>query len=118
MKLKIFLISALLIFSAQAQDENPKNPNVELPDFVITGHSSLNLKKMDKIKPDFVSSINEDFVKPTYSPEELEIGSFSNPLKSDMSFLNDVRFYKGNIAAGIGFVHNSNSICKLCSSFY
>lgn len=102
MRLKLFLISALLIFSVHAQDENPKNPNVELPDFVITGHSSLNLKKVDKLKPDFVSSINEDFIRPSYSPEELEIGSFSNPLKSDMSFLNDVHFHKGNVAAGIG----------------
>ena len=85
-----------------AQDDKSNNPNVELPDFVITGKSQLNIKKVDKIKPDFVSSVNEDFIKPTYSPEELEIGDFSNPLKSDMSFLNDVSFYKGNIAAGIG----------------
>jgi hypothetical protein len=102
MRLKILLILSFSIFAAYAQDDKSKNPNVELPDFVITGKSQLNIKKVDKIKPDFVSSVNEDFIKPTYSPEELEIGDFSNPLKSDMSFLNDVSFYKGNIAAGIG----------------
>jgi len=102
MRLKILLILVFSFIAVNAQDDQTKNPNVELPDFVITGKSQLNIKKVDKIKPDFVSSVNEDFIKPTYSPEELEIGDFSNPLKSDMSFLNDVSFYKGNIAAGIG----------------
>ncbi|MDP2366133.1 MAG: hypothetical protein Q8M94_20470, partial [Ignavibacteria bacterium] len=102
MKLKIFLIFIFLVLTVHSQDDKQKNTNVELPDFVITGKSLLNINKADKIKPDFVSSINEDFIKPSYSPEELEIGNFSNPLKSDMSFLNDVRFFKGNIKAGIG----------------
>jgi hypothetical protein len=102
MRLKILLILLFSFSVINAQDDRAKNPNVELPDFVITGKSQLNIKKVDKIKPDFVSSVNEDFIKPTYSPEELEIGDFSNPLKSDMSFLNDVSFFKGNIAAGIG----------------
>ncbi|MFZ1282166.1 MAG: hypothetical protein WAR59_15115 [Ignavibacteriaceae bacterium] len=102
MKLKILIILAFSISAFYAQDDKTKNPNVELPDFVITGKSPLNIKKVDKIKPDFVSSINEDFIKPTFSPEEFEVGSFSNPLKSDMSFLNDVHFYKGNISAGVG----------------
>jgi len=102
MRIKVLLILSFSIFAVYAQDDKSKNPNVELPDFVITGKSQLNIKKVDKIKPDFVSSINEDFIKPTFSPEELEIGDFSNPLKSDMSFLDDVSFYKGNIAGGIG----------------
>lgn len=102
MKLKIFLLFVFSFTAVFAQDESSKNPNVELPDFVITGKSKLIIKKVDKIKPGFVSSINEDVVKPTYSPEELEIGNFSNPLKSDMSFLDDVSFYRGNIAAGVG----------------
>jgi len=102
MRLKILLILSFSILAVYAQEDKTKNPNVELPDFVITGKSQLNIKRVDKIKPDFVSSVNEDFVRPTYSPEELEIGDFSNPLKSDMSFLDDVSFYKGNIAFGIG----------------
>jgi hypothetical protein len=102
MRLKIFLLFVFSFGALVAQDDKSKNPNVELPDFVITGKSQLNIKKVDKIKPDFVSSVNEDFIKPNYSPEELEIAEFSNPLKSDMSFLNDVSFFKGNIAAGVG----------------
>ena len=108
MSKKILLILIFSILAVYAQDDKTKNPNVELPDFVITGKSQLNIKKVDKIKPDFVSSINEDFIKPSYSPEELEIGDFSNPLKSDMNFLNDVSFYKGNIAAGYRIIYYPN----------
>lgn len=99
---KILIFVFFLIVIINAQDDKSKNPNVELPDFVITGKSQLNIKKVDKMKPDFVSSVSEDFIKPSYSPEELEISEFSNPLKSDLSFLDDVSFFKGNIAAGIG----------------
>jgi hypothetical protein len=102
MRIKLLIILSFSILVVYSQDDQTKNPNVELPDFVITGKSQLNIKKVDKIKPDFVSSINNEFIKPQYSPEELEIGDFSNPLKSDMSFLDDVSFFKGNIAAGIG----------------
>lgn len=76
MTIKILLILSFSILAVNAQDDKTKNPNVELPDFVITGKSQLNIKKVDKIKPDFVSSINEDFIKPTYSPEDLEIEIF------------------------------------------
>lgn len=102
MKMKIILILIFLTVAIYSQDDKTNTGGVELPDFVITGKSQLNIKKVDKMKPDFVSSINEDFIKPTFSPEELEVGSFSNPLKSDMSFLNDVHFYKGNLSAGLG----------------
>ena len=102
MRLKILLLITFIFYSVYAQEDKTKNSTVELPDFVITGKSQLNIKKVDKIKPDFISSINEDFIKPSYSPEELEVSDFSNPLKSDMSFLNDVSFYQGNVAAGLG----------------
>ena len=102
MKLLISLIISFAAIVSFPQDDKTKNPEVELPDFVITGRSQLNIKKIDKIKPDFISSVNEEFIRPSYSPEELEIGSFSNPLKSDMSFLDDVSFYRGNLSAGIG----------------
>ena len=73
MRFIVLLIVVFGFYSAYAQDDKTKNPTVELPDFVITGKSQLNIKKVDKIKPDFISSINEDFVKPSYSPEALKV---------------------------------------------
>jgi len=102
MKMKILLILIFIAAAVYSQDDKSNSGGVELPDFVITGKSQLNIKKVDKIQPDYISAISEDFIKPVFSPEELEVGSFSNPLKSDMSFLNDVHFYNGNLAAGLG----------------
>ncbi len=110
MKLNLILIFFVLSFYALAQDENQKNPNVELPDFVITGTSKVSINKVDKIKPDFVSTISEEFLKPSFSPEELQIGDFSNPIKNDMSFLDQVNYYNGNIRAGIG-VYTIPTVC-------
>lgn len=98
-----YLIAFVFFSSAFfAQDDKQENPNVELPDFVITGTSKISIKKVDKIKPDFVTTISEEFLKPSYSPEDLPIGEFSNPMKSDKSFLDETYFYKGNVAAGLG----------------
>lgn len=102
MKFKLILLVLFFSFITFAQEDRQKSPNVELPDFVITGTSKVSINKVDKIKPDFVSTISEEFLKPSYSPEELEIGDFSNPIKSDMSFLDQVNYFKGNIHAGIG----------------
>jgi hypothetical protein len=102
MRLRIILIMLFITALIYSQEDTKKNPTVELPDFVITGTSKISIKKVDKIKPDFVSTISEDFLTPSYSPEEFKIGDFPNPIKSDLSFLNDVNYFKGNIAAGIG----------------
>ena len=56
MKLLISLIISFAAIVSFPQDDKTKNPEVELPDFVITGRSQLNIKKIDKIKPDFISS--------------------------------------------------------------
>lgn len=103
MKFKYLFLFLFFITLVNAQDETKKNPTVELPDFVITGTSKVSIKKVDKIRPDFVSTISQEFLKPSYSPEDFAIGDFSNPIKSDMSFLDKVEYFKGNIHAGIGY---------------
>ena len=74
----LFFLPYVMIFS---QDDKSKNPNVELPDFVITGADVVSIKHAEKIKPDFVSTITNDFILPVHSPEELGLKQLSNPLK-------------------------------------
>lgn len=100
--LKILFTVILLQFILFAQDDKSKNPNVELPDFVITGSEVVKLKKADKFKPDFSSTISEEFLKPTFPTEELEMKEISDPIKKDISFLDDYSFYIGYVSAGIG----------------
>lgn len=95
----IFVISLITVF---AQEDKPKVPGIELPDFVITGKDVIAVKKSDKIKPEFVTTISENFIKPSYSPEELEISEFSLPIKKDLSFLDSTFFHNGYISAGLG----------------
>ncbi len=102
MKFKLIFIFLFVAFTIIAQDDQQKNPNVELPDFVITGTSKVSIKKVDKVQPDFVSTISNEFTNPIFSPEQLEIGDFSNPIKTDLGFLDSVNYSKGNIYAGIG----------------
>ena len=98
--LYILLFPFLLIYS---QDDKSSNPNVEIPDFVITGQDVVSIKRTDKIKPDFVSTITERFVKPYHSPEELGLRQLSNPIKKEINILDSTKYMNGSFetAAGI-----------------
>lgn len=85
-----------------AQDETRQTPSVELPDFVITGRDIISVKKVNKLPLDYVSTISDEFLRPAFSPEELEIRDLSNPIKSDLNLLDSVHFFRGNIEAGAG----------------
>ena len=99
---KILILILLPFMLILAQDDKSKNPNVELPDFVITGKDSVSIKRAEKIKPDFVSTITENFVKPVHSPEELGLRQLSSPLKEDPKLLSSRKSSNGNISAGAG----------------
>jgi hypothetical protein len=94
--LTIFLFSVALIFP---QD---KNPNVELPDFVILGRDVVSLRKVEKFKPDFISIVSNEFIKPTYKPDQLEVTDISNPVGSDLSLLDSVNYKRGFIELKAG----------------
>ena len=97
--LVLLLLPYIMIFS---QDDKSKNPNVELPDFVITGSDVVSIRHAEKIKPDFVSTITNDFILPVHSPEELGLKQLSNPLKEDLKLLDSTYFSKGSIKAEAG----------------
>jgi hypothetical protein len=95
----ILFVPFILIYS---QDDQSNNPNVELPDFVITGQDVVSIKRTDKIKPDLVSTITEVFVKPYHSPEELGLRQLSNPIKKELNILDSTKYFNGSIKAGGG----------------
>lgn len=98
----IMLFAFITVQLVFAQDETRQTPNVELPDFVITGRDVISVRGVNKIAPDFISTISEEFLRPSFSPEELEIRDLSNPIKSDINLLDSVNFFNGNIEAGAG----------------
>lgn len=92
----IIFISVSLIFP------QGENPNVELPDFVIFGKDVISVRKVDKLKPDYISTVSEDFLKPTYKPDRLDLAEISNPVESELSLLDSASFRRGHIELKAG----------------
>lgn len=99
---KLFLTCFLISVSLFAQEKEGTDPSVELPDFVITGKYQTSVQPAKKLPPDFVSTISEDFLKPTYSPERMEIKNIENPIEKDLQLLDSLNFLQGKIDVGIG----------------
>ena len=89
-------------FSSFGQDDKGKNPNVELPDFVITGSDVVTLQKGKKIDPDAIPILNEQFLKPNYSPEELALQELSDPVRNQFSLTDSLNYFTGKLEAGAG----------------
>ncbi|MCX6148967.1 MAG: hypothetical protein NTX22_00415 [Ignavibacteriales bacterium] len=85
-----------------AQQSKQSDPSIELPEFVITGIENITLPVLPKPKAEFVSIISEDFIKPTYSPEDLPISEISNPLKQEVAISESSLVYKGRFEMGLG----------------
>ena len=65
---KLTLLLILFLISAEifSQANEKQNPNVQLPDFVITGKDVVSLQKARKIDPGYISTISEAFIKPVF----------------------------------------------------
>jgi hypothetical protein len=98
----LIFILFLPFFLIYSQDDQSNNPNVELPDFVITGQDVVSIKRSDKIKPNLVSTITESFVKPYHPPEELGLRQLSNPIKKELNLLDSTKYLNGSFKAGAG----------------
>ena len=95
--MKSFQLYFLLFFSFAAIAQDDKNPNVELPDFVITGKDVIVVRRVDKIPADMISIVSEEYIKPTINPERLEFQDVSNPVESDLSILDSADYRRGFI---------------------
>lgn len=94
--LTIFVFSTISIFS-QGQD-----PSVELPDFVIFGKDDISVRKVEKIKPDYISTVSDEFLKPTYKPDYLDFVEISNPVESELLLLDSADYRRGFVELRAG----------------
>lgn len=98
---KIYCLLFLFILNASAQDDR-RNPNVELPDFVITGTDVVSVQISDKLAPEFFSTISEEFIKPHFAPEELDLRKPSHPMKNEIKLFDKADYLNGYFSAGAG----------------
>ncbi|HUX92892.1 MAG TPA: TonB-dependent receptor [Ignavibacteriaceae bacterium] len=95
----ILLFGCIYLF---AQDGQKQNPGVQLPDFVITGKDIISVENAKKIPPPFVSTLSEQFFKPIFSPENLQVKEIDIPIQGSLMKIDSLNYYKGRIDAGMG----------------
>ncbi len=95
-KFSVLILILFLLIDINAQ-------SIELPDFVITGVQSVSIPTLQKKRPEFISTLSKEFIKPIYTPEELPISEPSQPLKIEAQIYKEVIPLNGsfNVAAGI-----------------
>ena len=77
MKKTILIFTVLISSVLFAQTEQQ---SIELPDFVITGKQNINVPIATKRKPDFISTLSQEFFTPQFAPEELPLLISSEPI--------------------------------------
>jgi len=103
---KILIIVLLCLINVFAQDSQKQNPGVQLPDFVITGKDIISVENAKKIPPPFIPTVSEQFFKPVFSPENLQVKDVSIPIKGSVIQYDSSNYYKGRIEAGMGLYSN------------
>ncbi len=98
---KLFLVFILLLGVSFAQ-QSKNRQSVELPEFVILGQNKVSVSKANKIKPDFLSVVSNEFLKPEYLPEEILTGGLSDPDPLKFNLFDSTGTFRGFIEAGAG----------------
>ncbi|MGA7839151.1 MAG: hypothetical protein WB996_14360 [Ignavibacteriaceae bacterium] len=101
-KTKLFIILLFCSTAIFPQGSEKKNPNVELPDFVITGKDVVSLQKARKLSPDIISTISEQFIKPVFSPEDLSVKDIPNPIQNQLSLTDSQKVYGTRVSVLTG----------------
>ena len=91
-----FFVIAGVVF---AQNEGQ---SIELPDFVITGVRNVDIPTMAKKRPELIPVVNKTFFNPVYSPEQLDLATFSNPIARENKLFSDSSYYSGLLKVGVG----------------
>lgn len=78
------------------------NQSVELPNFVITGIRSVDIKTLNKKMPDLISTLSKEFILPSKSPESFKLSILSDISAPDTNINIINRDYNGFLNLGAG----------------
>lgn len=113
----LILITSMSLFAQDTQSQQKQDSNVELPEFVITGKDVVTLRKANKIPPDFVSTLSEEFIKPVFPTESLPVKELETPIKGTMTSLDSLNFVRGDINIGLGSYYLPNANLNYSAPF-
>jgi len=102
-KVFFFLIIQLALLFAQRDTVRSKIPEIELPDFVITGQATIEIPRQNKATPDLIAPLSKEFILPRIKVQELKLEGLSDPSRQQPSIIDTSVKYSGRIktAAGI-----------------
>lgn len=101
---KIFIISILIFFELYSQQDTVRSriPEIELPDFVITGQATVELPQQKKAIPDLITPLSKEFILPRIKVQELSLEGLSDPAKQQPSIIDTSKKYFGRLKTAIG----------------
>lgn len=101
---KFFIIVFVIIFVriAFSQEDKVRNPSIELPEFEIVGTDIITLQKGKKIDIEVIPVISEQFLKPSFTPEDLQIAELSDPVKEEFRLTDSLEYYTGKLNTEAG----------------
>ncbi len=101
---KFILITALIFFHklifAQIDTSLSKIPEIELPDFVITGQAKVDVPQLEKASAPLISPLSKEFILPKISVQELSLEGLSDPTKQQPPILDKTKKYFGRSKLG------------------
>jgi len=102
-KVLFFVLIQTLILFAQRDTVRQKIPEIELPDFVITGQATVELPRQNKATPELIAPLSKEFILPRIKIQELKLEGLSDPSRQQPSIIDTSIKYYGRIktAAGI-----------------
>lgn len=96
-----FIINYLLF--AQQDTITTKTPEIELPDFVITGMAKIEMPTHTKSIPDAFTPLSPEFILPKIRIESLKLEGLSDPEKQYPSIIDTSTKYTARASLGSGF---------------
>ncbi|MBM4176470.1 MAG: hypothetical protein FJ213_09920 [Ignavibacteria bacterium] len=104
MKKLLSLLYILIPIFAFAQTDTlvSKTPEIELPDFVITGTTKIDMPTQMKETPDVISALSEQFILPKIGVESLELEGLTDPTKLQAKIKDSLEFNNFRFTLGAG----------------
>lgn len=101
MKKNLSIIVVTIISLLFLSKEN-YSQSIELPDFVITGVQSVSIPTMKKNKSEYIPVISDEFLTPTYDPEDFTLTDYTSPIKKELELYKEPHGYNGLLKVGVG----------------
>lgn len=101
-KIFIFCLIGFIELIAQTDTVRSKIPEIELPDFVITGQATVEMPQQNKNATELITPLSKEFILPKIKVQELKLEGLSDPAKQQPSIIDSSTKYNGRIKTAAG----------------